>query len=153
MNQIGERIKAAREKAGLTQTELGQMIGTTGVSIMRYEKGLRDVKQSTISKIAEKLNVSPAYLMGWTDEIQGTYQKPRGERIPTDNPDDRYPYLLNKELHGELAPEEAEELKQLKRLNKIAGHLDKLTECGQEEAVKRVAELTEIPKYRKPDQE
>ena len=35
---IGRRLKEAREKAGLTQEELGKMIGVTGSSITNYEK-------------------------------------------------------------------------------------------------------------------
>lgn len=38
---IGERIKAAREAAGMTQEQLGRELGVTGVAVMRYEKGQR----------------------------------------------------------------------------------------------------------------
>lgn len=74
------------------------------------------------------------------------------DNLSADNLDDRYPYLLNKKLDGTITPEESEELAALERLNKIAEHLDKLTEEGQEEAVKRVGELTEIPRFQKPEQ-
>ena len=141
--RIGIILAKTRKEKKLTQKELATRSGISLSSLKRYETGERYPNIEQLQSISQALEVS-------IDDLLGTYQKPKGERIPTDNPDDRYPYLLNKELHGELAPEEAEELKQLKRLNKIAGHLDKLTECGQEEAVKRVAELTEIPKYRKP---
>lgn len=62
---IGEYIKVARKKAGLTQEELGQLIGISGVAIMRYEKGQREPSKETIEKIAIKLQVSPNELMGW----------------------------------------------------------------------------------------
>ena len=45
MNPDGERLKAAREAAGLTQEELGQRVGVTGVTIMRYEKNQRQPRQ------------------------------------------------------------------------------------------------------------
>ena len=35
---IGYRIKEARERLGLTQTELGQKVGVTGSAITNYEK-------------------------------------------------------------------------------------------------------------------
>lgn len=38
---VGERIKAAREAAGMTQEQLGRELGVTGVAVMRYEKGQR----------------------------------------------------------------------------------------------------------------
>lgn len=62
---IGKHIKSARKSAGLTQDELGQLIGISGVAIMRYEKGQREPTKETIEKIAAKLQVSPNELMGW----------------------------------------------------------------------------------------
>ena len=35
---IGYRIKEARERLELTQTELGEMVGVTGSAITNYEK-------------------------------------------------------------------------------------------------------------------
>lgn len=34
----GNRIKTARIAKGLTQEELGKLVGVSGVAIMRYEK-------------------------------------------------------------------------------------------------------------------
>ena len=65
---LGENIKTAREAAGLTQEELGAIVGVTGVTIMRYEKGLREPKKDMISKLAEALHVTKAALMGWARE-------------------------------------------------------------------------------------
>lgn len=55
--KIGTLIKAAREAANLTQEQLGEMIGTTGVSIMRYEKGLRNPRLELLTAIADALSV------------------------------------------------------------------------------------------------
>lgn len=41
MKTVGEKIKAAREAAGMTQEQLGRELGVTGVAVMRYEKGQR----------------------------------------------------------------------------------------------------------------
>lgn len=54
---IGENIKQARIKNGLTQEELGTMVGMSGVAIMRYEKGQREPKQEILIKIARALGV------------------------------------------------------------------------------------------------
>lgn len=53
----GEMIKAARKKAGLTQKELGAMIGVSGAMIAQYETGVRIPKLDTVQRIAEPLGV------------------------------------------------------------------------------------------------
>jgi len=65
---IGERIKISREKAGLTQNKLGELIGTDGNTISRWERGVMEIKAETISKIALALNISIAYIMRETDD-------------------------------------------------------------------------------------
>lgn len=58
MTVSGKMIKEAREKARLTQEQLGEMLGVTGVTIMRYEKGQRQPRFEQIEAIAAALNVS-----------------------------------------------------------------------------------------------
>ena len=70
MDSIGARIKMAREAAGITQEQLGQKVGVTGVTIMRYEKGQREPTFDTLQAIADALDVTTIYLIGhhsWTD--------------------------------------------------------------------------------------
>jgi len=65
---IGDRIKALREAKGMTQIELADMTGTTKQTIYKYETGIvTNIPSDRIESIAKVLNVSPAYLMGWTD--------------------------------------------------------------------------------------
>lgn len=54
---MGQLIKAARERAGMTQEELGKKIGVTGVAIMRYEKGQRQPRLAQLQAIASALGV------------------------------------------------------------------------------------------------
>lgn len=54
---MGQLIKAARERAGMTQEELGKKIGVTGVAIMRYEKGQRQPRLAQLQAIAAALGV------------------------------------------------------------------------------------------------
>ena len=61
---IGERIQNARKKSGLTQEELGERVGVTGVAIMRYEKGARQPRLEQLQRIAGALEVSVDYLLG-----------------------------------------------------------------------------------------
>lgn len=67
MSTIGERIKKARELRNMTQSQLGEKLGVTGVTVMRYEKGQREPNIETIFNMAEKLNVSASYLLGVVD--------------------------------------------------------------------------------------
>ena len=64
MEGIGSRIKAAREAAGMTQEQLGQKIGVTGVAIMRYEKGQRELTVKNLEALADALGVTASYLLG-----------------------------------------------------------------------------------------
>lgn len=59
---IGRRLKEAREKAGLTQEELGKLIGVTGSAITNYEKETSHPKEPVMYALFEALNVDPNYL-------------------------------------------------------------------------------------------
>ncbi|AXI27296.1 hypothetical protein CG018_07705 [Gemella sp. ND 6198] len=64
-----DRIKISREALKLTKRELAKRIGVHESSISKYEKGIVDFPLSKISDLSRVLNVSEAYLMGWTDDI------------------------------------------------------------------------------------
>lgn len=53
----GERIKAARINAGLTQRELAERLNVSFVNISQWENGVRNPKIETLQKIAEALGV------------------------------------------------------------------------------------------------
>lgn len=59
---IGYRIKEARERLGLTQTELGTLVGVTGSAITNYEKETSHPKEPVMYKMLEVLNVDANYL-------------------------------------------------------------------------------------------
>lgn len=61
---IGTRIKEARIAKGLTQEELGKIIGVQKSAIAKYEKGrVVNIKRSTLQKIVSALNINPSSLM------------------------------------------------------------------------------------------
>ena len=66
--EIGERIKAARKAAHLSQTELAQRLDKTMRTVQKYESGEIEPSIAMINAIAKILNISPADLIG--------YQKP-----------------------------------------------------------------------------
>jgi len=82
MKTIGERIKEARTKKGLSQTELAEKLGyKSRSSVNKIEVGGRDIPRSQIVKIAEILGVTPSYLMGWEDEKK---DEPSAVILPAD---------------------------------------------------------------------
>lgn len=76
----GERIRAAREAANLTQEELGRLCGTTKQTIYKYENGIvTNIPLDRIEKIANVTGVSSAYITGWKNESSN---HAKGVRIP-----------------------------------------------------------------------
>ncbi|HET8706399.1 MAG TPA: helix-turn-helix transcriptional regulator [Pseudomonadales bacterium] len=63
-DSFATRLKAARKKNALTQSELGKLIGVSKVSICLYESGRRTPDMETLQKISDSLNVSIDHLVG-----------------------------------------------------------------------------------------
>lgn len=62
---LGHRLKALRKERGLTQEELGNLLGVTKASIQKYENGvIQNIKPRTIEKLAEVFNIESSYLLG-----------------------------------------------------------------------------------------
>lgn len=59
---IGKRIKEARERAGLTQEELGKLIGVTGSAITNYEKETSHPKEPIMYALINALKVDANFL-------------------------------------------------------------------------------------------
>ena len=60
---LGERIKALRTEAGLSQAELAEQVGGDGRQIRRYENGRITPSLDALARIAEALNVSLDHLV------------------------------------------------------------------------------------------
>lgn len=122
--------------------ELGTLIGTTAASVSRYELGQRTPGIETLKMIAAALDVDVLQLMGFKDDNGNT-------TFATVNPLDIEKITREAISAGNdllyLASYSGENDTQ----RKIQDALDKLNDAGQQKAVERVEELTEIPKYRK----
>lgn len=65
---MGNRIKRLRKEKGLTQEELGKMVGLKRAAINKYEKGnVENMKRSVIAELSMFFGVTPAYLMALSD--------------------------------------------------------------------------------------
>ena len=72
-----ERIKYLREKAGLSQGILAEMVGYRDrSSIAKVEAGLVDLPQSKISALAKALNTNIMFLLERTDDESPEYCHP-----------------------------------------------------------------------------
>lgn len=54
---VGQRIRLARQRAGLTQEELAGQISRTAESISNIERGLQEPNLRTIQSLAKALNL------------------------------------------------------------------------------------------------
>lgn len=62
--EIGEKIKRARLERGMTQQELGDIVGVQKSAIAKYENGrVVNIKRNTLQKIAKALNIRPSELI------------------------------------------------------------------------------------------
>ena len=71
MSILNERIKEMRIKKGMTLFEVAEQIGVRDATVQRYESGeIKNIKYDIIVKLAQLFNCTPAFLMGWENEIQ-----------------------------------------------------------------------------------
>jgi Zn-dependent peptidase ImmA (M78 family)/DNA-binding XRE family transcriptional regulator len=62
VSYLGDSIAVARKAKGMTQAELGTLVGVTQVAINRYESGDRDPDDATIAALANVLGVTEKLL-------------------------------------------------------------------------------------------
>lgn len=68
MSTIGSRIRNRREELSLSQDELGKRLGyKSRSSINKIELDQRSLTQSKIKAIADALETTPSYIMGWNE--------------------------------------------------------------------------------------
>lgn len=64
--KMAEIIRGLRERRGITQKELGEVIGVKDPAIRSYESGnVENIPRSSVIKMAEYFGVSPCYIMGF----------------------------------------------------------------------------------------
>jgi transcriptional regulator with XRE-family HTH domain len=60
---IGSRVYHLRQRKGLTQEEVGGLIGRSGGHISNVEKGRAELSPSELEKLATELEVNPLLLI------------------------------------------------------------------------------------------
>jgi transcriptional regulator with XRE-family HTH domain len=61
MKQLGQRIRHARERAGLSQEEFAALIARDQRAVSQYENGVRKIAVTDLSRFAEALGMPVAY--------------------------------------------------------------------------------------------
>lgn len=172
----GQRIKAARKTAGITQAELASRIGVPFQSISQWERDKRNPKMSTLRLIANALSIPVYELAGNDDEFfqalysgQVTLEQISEEmNIPTEkvwavvlNDISSVPNEYKEEfevirakvfavgalLAEELSSPEYQELQ--KQHEELSYYFNSLSDEGRIIAIERIKELSEIPKYQR----
>ena len=64
----GERIRACRQLAKMTQQQLGEQIGLAANTISDIERGKYSLDSDLLEPLAKALNTTPAHLLGWNRE-------------------------------------------------------------------------------------
>lgn len=70
MSTLGARLKKARERKGLTQTEVAKRTNINNKTLSRYEKGGSEPDLETLKTLAELYEVSIDYLTGYETIIK-----------------------------------------------------------------------------------
>jgi len=69
MSITGERLKKQRKIMDMSADDIALELGVSRSTIFRYENGsIEKVPANILEKLADILNTTPAYLMGWTDD-------------------------------------------------------------------------------------
>lgn len=81
--QIGSEIRAARERAGLTQEQFGELVSLGTKNVSDIERGVAGITVSTLKRICEKLSISSdAILFGDRGVNDVEYIAQRLSRLP-----------------------------------------------------------------------
>lgn len=65
--EIGQRIRAARLRIGMSQEKLGEALGITFQQVQKYEKGTNRCAGSRLASVAKALGVPASSLLGETE--------------------------------------------------------------------------------------
>lgn len=61
-------LKKLKEIYKINQTELAKVLNTTQQQISKYERGVRELKESQIKELCKMYNISADWLLGLTEE-------------------------------------------------------------------------------------
>ena len=72
---FNEKLKAARKQKGLSQTELGKLLGVQAQTISNWENGKSEPNLKTINKLCDVLNIPIYSLISKEADYQLNYDE------------------------------------------------------------------------------
>ena len=75
----GERIRTLREKNGMTQEALAQIIGMSQNTVARWEREELAPRGTSLAKLAKALNTTSTYLLDETDNPAPQTRNPNND--------------------------------------------------------------------------
>lgn len=138
--QIGNRIKSRRKELKLTLNEVAEMVGVASSTIQRYENGyISQCKLPVLESIAKAINVNPTWLI--REDANMETGIPDSDFIKQNKTIVSYskPITFNIDLSDYIESKNKEK--------SLLDAYNKLNDLGKNEAIKRISELSEIPKY------
>ncbi len=76
MGDFRERLTSKRKELSLTMEDLAKKIGVTKATIQKYENGeIKNIPLRNVTKLANALNTTENYLMGWETNNNKEQQK------------------------------------------------------------------------------
>lgn len=136
MESLGQRIRQARKQQKLTQEQLAKKAGISTTSLRLYETGQRIPRSDCIHNIASALKLPPGYFFNSVDaeEETGALSMQVLARVALSlRSDEESPDAWVTEFVSAA----------------LASLVSKLNLAGQKEALARVSDLAEIPKYQR----
>jgi transcriptional regulator with XRE-family HTH domain len=76
---FGQRLTDARERAGMTQQQLAEKLGTSQRAIARWERDSVALRPDQLFVLADAIGVSLDYLIGRSQERQPAVKGPPGK--------------------------------------------------------------------------
>ena len=68
--EFKDLLKTKRKELGLTMEEVAHSVGVSKATVQRWESGeIANVRRDKIASLAKALKTTPAYLMGWEEEV------------------------------------------------------------------------------------
>lgn len=155
---IGEVIKEKRKSLGLTQEVLAKKIGCATITLRQYENGKRLPNGDVLRQIASALGTEWTNLV--PEDLLGSYIAAdviRKAGLTVKKADQ---VVAEVEQQVETSKIKTDAICSLILLNaqpktaeKLVDAFLSLNDAGQQKAVERVEELTEIPKYQRQPEE
>lgn len=152
---IGENIKAARKKAGLTQKGLADKLGIPYQGISQYERGIRKPKLETLDRIATALGVSLETLLDGVN-----FENSEKEHLSREQISRTISSITKVIFSGTEREKQTEELFEKLKNSMFYGieeeigfstidNMKRLNIAGQKKALNYLTDLAKIPEYQK----